>query len=75
MTGYYDYVLGAIPGGLVGVTALLVVAGVDLSVAMPVGATVAALVAGHAVFVNGPVKGDAGATTGSTPDGSPVNAD
>lgn len=73
MTGYYDYVLGLIPGSLVGITALLVVAGVDLLVAMPVGAAVAALVVGHALFINCPVGGGGeGTSARSAP---PMNAD
>jgi hypothetical protein len=74
MTGYYDYVLGLIPGALVGITALLDAAGVDPLVAMPVGAAVAALVVGHALFVNGPVAGD-GEARASTSDHAPMRAD
>lgn len=74
MTGYYDYVLGLIPGAFVGITALLGVAGVDRLVAMPVGAAVAAVIAGHALFVNGPVTTDR-ETTGAATDHAPMNAD
>jgi len=56
MVQYYDYVLGMIPLVLVGITALLTVAGLDLTAAIPVGAGVAALIIGHALFVNMPTQ-------------------
>jgi len=56
MVQYYDYVLGMIPLVLVGITALLTVAGLDLTAAIPVGAGVAALIIGHALFVNMPIQ-------------------
>ena len=40
MTGYYDYVLGLIPLTLLGLTAILFVAGFGLTTAVPVGAGV-----------------------------------
>lgn len=55
MTGYYDYVLGLIPATLIGITALLGVFGIPLTLAVPVGGGVSVLVMGHALFVNGPV--------------------
>lgn len=55
MTGYYDYVLGLIPLTLLGLTAILVVVGLELTMAVPLGAGVSSLVVGHALFVNGPV--------------------
>ena len=55
MTGYYDYVLGLIPLTLLGLTAILVVGGLELTTAVPLGAGVSGLVVGHALFVNGPV--------------------
>lgn len=70
MTGYYDYVLGLIPLALLGITALLSIVGVPLTMAVPVGASVACLVVGHALFVNGPVSEpahDAAAQTSFTP--------
>ncbi|MFC7043054.1 hypothetical protein [Halonotius sp. GCM10025705] len=54
MVQYYDYVLGVIPLVLVGLTALLTAVGLDLTTAIPVGAGVAALIIGHALFVNMP---------------------
>jgi hypothetical protein len=74
MIGYYDYVLGLIPGALVGLTAFLIAAGMDLLMAMPVGAAVAALVAGHALFVNNPVATEREAAGGSA-EHPPMNAD
>ncbi|MGM0606528.1 MAG: hypothetical protein ACQETB_12775 [Halobacteriota archaeon] len=58
MTGYYDYVLGLIPVSLLGITAILSVIGLPLTAAVPVGAAVAILIIGHAVFVNVPVATD-----------------
>lgn len=54
MTGYYDYILGLIPLALVGITGSLVVVGLQLTAAVPMAAGVAALLTGHALFVNGP---------------------
>ncbi|MFC7230234.1 hypothetical protein ACFQMM_21220 [Saliphagus sp. GCM10025308] len=55
MAGYYDIVLGLIPVALLGITAALTVVGVSLTAAVPISATVAIGVIGHAMFVNGPV--------------------
>jgi hypothetical protein len=55
MAGYYDYVLGLVPLTLLGLTGFLVLAGVGLTTAVPLGAGVSGLVVGHALFVNGPV--------------------
>jgi hypothetical protein len=55
MIGYYDYVLGLIPLTLLGLTGLLLVTGMGLTTAVPLGAGVSGLVVGHALFVNGPV--------------------
>ena len=55
MVGYYDYVLGLIPLTLLGLTGLLLVTGMGLTTAVPLGAGVSGLVVGHALFVNGPV--------------------
>lgn len=80
MTGYYDYVLGFIPAALFGITAMLHVAGVSLSMAVPLAAGAPVLAIGHALFVNAPVDDvaadpvpDASAT--STPNATPVSAD
>jgi hypothetical protein len=74
MTGYYDYVLGVIPLALLGITTALSIVGFPLTMAVPAGASVAALVIGHALFINGPVS----PTTQSQapqPQSPPVNAD
>ncbi|ERH03078.1 MAG: hypothetical protein J07HN6_00081 [Halonotius sp. J07HN6] len=62
MVQYYDYVLGVIPLVLVGLTGLLSVAGLKLTVALPAGAGVAALIIGHALFVNMPAQPTAEST-------------
>lgn len=79
MTGYYDIVLGLIPLSLAGVTALLLVAGMSLSVSIPLASVVTLGLMGHAMFVNAPVSptpadanaqqsSDASSTTGFTAD-------
>lgn len=72
MTGYYDYVLGAIPLTLLGITGLLTAAGVSLTMAVPPAAGIAVLLIGHAMFVNGPVDTVEAPTP---PQAHPVNAD
>ncbi|TKX88001.1 hypothetical protein EXE43_00230 [Halorubrum sp. SS5] len=59
MAGYYDYVLGLIPGALIGVTASLTLVGLSLTAALPVGAAAAGAVMAHAMFVRNPVAGEA----------------
>ena len=54
MTGYYDVVLGLIPLALTGVTGAGLVAGLELTVAVPLAALIAVAVIGHAMFVRGP---------------------
>ena len=77
MTGYYDYVLCFIPLALFGVTALLGVAGVAWTSAVPLGAGIAVLAVGHALFVNGPVDSSTGAsqTQARRSGPTPINAD
>jgi len=59
MTGYYDYVLGLIPAALIGVTAVLNLAGLSLTAALPGGALAAGAVMAHAIFVKAPVTSEA----------------
>jgi len=73
MTRYYDYVLGLIPAVLFGLTAILFLAGVQLTMAVPVGAGAAVLVIGHALFVNVPGQVEPMAEQRSTV--QPPNAD
>lgn len=79
MTGYYDVVLGLIPITLVGITAALTIVGVTLTTAVPVAATVAIGLIGHAMFVNAPIdtaEDTSNANTNaSTNKQFPVNAD
>jgi hypothetical protein len=65
MTCYYDYVLGLIPVVMIGVTAVLSLAGISLTAAVPIGAAGAIVVIGHALFVN--VPGGAETTSASSP--------
>jgi len=68
MTEYYDVVLGAIPIALISVSAVLSFAGLSLTLAIPLAATVSVGLIGHAMFVNGPVDAPAPATEGVTTD-------
>lgn len=51
---YYDLVLGSIPASILGVTGVLSVFGVGFSTAIPIGAVLATLLIGHALFVRAP---------------------
>ena len=73
MTRYYDYVLGLIPAVLLGLTAVLFLAGVQLTLAVPVGAGASVLIIGHALFVNVPGRNEPMADQRSTV--QPTNAD
>jgi len=73
MTRYYDYVLGLIPAVMFGLTAILVFAGIQLTLAVPVGAGAAVLVIGHALFVNVPRQVEP--TTEQRSTVQPTNAD
>lgn len=59
MASYYDLVLALIPLTLLGVSGVLLGAGLGLTVAVPAGAAVAAGIVGHAMFVKGPTTVDA----------------
>ncbi|WP_224335487.1 hypothetical protein [Haloprofundus halobius] len=74
MTGYYDYVLGLIPLVLFGVTAILTIAGVGLTTAVPIAAMGSVGIMGHALFVNGPVESQPVAASQSA-NTQPLNAD
>jgi len=71
MTGYYDVVLGLIPLALVGITAALVVTGVQLTVAVPVASAVAVGLMSHAMFVRAPVEAPVPPEEPTTPGSSP----
>jgi hypothetical protein len=55
MTGYYDLILGLIPRAFVGVTGALVLGGIGLTTAVPLGALVSLGLVIHGMFINGPV--------------------
>lgn len=55
MVRYYDLILGLIPLALLGISAILFLGGIDLTMAVPVGATVSVALIGHAMFVSPPV--------------------
>lgn len=54
MTSYYDAILALIPLTLVGATAVLLGIGLSLTTAVPIGASFAVLLIGHAMFVRSP---------------------
>ena len=67
MSRYYDYVLGLIPAGLIGVTAFLNLVGLSLTAALPVGAGVALALMCHAMFVRAPLDDADRTAAGSAP--------
>ncbi len=71
MTGYYDIVLGLIPVALLGISAALTFVGLSLTTAIPVGAFIAMVIIGHAMFVNAPAEAS-DETQSARP---PINAD
>lgn len=85
---YYDAVLGLIPVSMAVITGSLLLAGLATTTAVPIGAGTAALVVGHALFVNGPTSaqtpapvstapssGSGVTETGATPGMAPAQAD
>jgi hypothetical protein len=70
MANYYDFVLGLVPVSMVSVTALFTLIGVELALAVPVGAGVSGVVVAHALFVNGPTA-DAPAPVADAPARAP----
>lgn len=59
MTQYYDLVLGLIPVVMAGVSGALFVAGLALTVAIPIAGILALALIGHAMFVRAPVAAPA----------------
>ncbi|ELZ14253.1 hypothetical protein C479_00055 [Halovivax asiaticus JCM 14624] len=75
MARYYDIILALIPLSLLGIAAVLIVAGLPTVTAIPGGALVATALIGHALFVNGP-EDDVEYTAVEAASNSPaVNAD
>lgn len=54
MAGYYDVVLWLIPLTLAGITGVLSLTGMALSVAIPIAGVVSIALIGHAMFVRTP---------------------
>lgn len=54
MTSYYDLILGLIPLALLGIGGTLTLLGLQLTLAIPVAASIAIGLIGHALFVNDP---------------------
>lgn len=70
MAGYYDVVLGLIPLTLAGISGVLSLAGMALSVAIPIAGLVSIALIGHAMFVRTP----AAPTPATQTDSSGFNA-
>jgi hypothetical protein len=51
MTRYHDLVLLFIPAALLGISGPLAITGVPVSIAVPLGATVAIVIMSHALFI------------------------
>ena len=79
MDRYYDLVLGLIPVALLGLGGSLFLVGLGLQVAVSIAGLSAALLIGHALFVNGPAPSTPARTEESSAPGTsgigPVNAD
>jgi hypothetical protein len=73
MTGYYDIVLGLIPLSLAGLTAILLAAGMSLSVSVPIASVAAFGLMGHAMFVNAPVAAPAAPNGGQAASENPAS--
>ena len=65
MPSYYDVILGLIPLALFGIAGALMIAGLQLVMAVPAAALVAVGLIGHALFVNGPVDATSSRSAGS----------
>jgi hypothetical protein len=75
MTGYYDVVLGLIPLAFTGITGTLTLAGLETTLAVTVGALVAVLFIGHAMFVRTPTDTPSTDQASARTDVPPVSAD
>ena len=67
MASYYDFVLALIPLSLLGVSGFFTGVGLDLTLAVPLGATVAAAFIGHAMFVRAPIEAPSAPDRGFAP--------
>jgi hypothetical protein len=56
MSSYYDALLAALPLSLIGLAGGLYAVGVDLTVALTLGAVVATALTAHGLFVNDPAS-------------------
>lgn len=63
MVSYYDLILGLIPLALLGIGGTLTLLGLQVALAIPVAASVAIGLIGHALFVNGPKTPDRATAT------------
>lgn len=66
MTSYYDLILGLIPLTLFGIAGTLTLLGLQLTMAVPLAASVAVGLIGHALFVNQPEGRTAETTAASS---------
>jgi len=75
MTLYYDAILLLIPMALLGITGLLIAAGVSLTTAVMAGGVLSAGLIGHAMFVNGPDGTRESASEAARMDFDPASGD
>jgi len=75
MTLYYDAILLLIPMALLGITGLLIAAGVSLTTAVMAGGVLSAGLIGHAMFVNGPGGTRESASEAARMDFDPASGD
>lgn len=73
MANYYDLILGIIPVTLLGTSTGLHAAGVSITTAVAIGGFTAAILVGHALFINGPTDTTTAAHTTGT--GTASNTD
>ncbi|WP_254862787.1 hypothetical protein [Halovivax gelatinilyticus] len=75
MAHYYDIVLTLIPASLLGIATVLSIVGIPTSIAVPIGALVASVLIGHAMFVNGPKETVDDVPASANTSSHPVSAD
>jgi len=53
---YYDYILVLIPLTMITIPVFLITIGMNITTAIPIGATICLALIGHAMFINDPVS-------------------
>lgn len=68
MTSYYDLILALIPVSMIGLSAALLAVGFSLTTAVPIAASLAVGLIGHAMFVRAPVPSSPAQATAGVAD-------